>query len=383
MTEVWSAGTNGRTNGRSTTKKIDVHGVSIEFDIAKGMQYYLGLSTVTMWTESSMAGLMLGFSRMVGVERFNLALQSGGRDSVAGDFAHIDSFPTFEEGFASLAVIAAAAGWGLWEIVTLDREKKVGRFRCKNGWESIYQRSLDVCWGSMILAGKFAGFCSRIFGENCWAQQVAFQARGDAADEFVVRPSDRTSEGDIESLLFTDAATRADLAVALERLRCEVEERRITEEALKRTEIENRYLIEQQKKTILQMSTPIMQVWQGVLTPPIVGQLNAARASGILNTLLHEIVRLEAHFAILDLTGVDGVDAETAEHLLRIVRAIELLGAKAVVSGIRPAVAQTIVQLGVDLAALVTAANLEEGLKRCLREMGVRGLSPAAPARRG
>jgi rsbT co-antagonist protein RsbR len=377
MTELASVGTNGHSVAARGPQKIDVGGVDVTFDLRKGMQFYLGLPTVTMWTETSMAGLMLGMQRMVGVERFNLALQSGGRDSVGGDWSHIQSFPTFEQGFSSLAVIAASAGWGLWEIVSLDCENEEGRFRCKNGWEAIYQRSLDVCWGSSLIAGKFAGMCSRLFGKNCWSQQTSFQARGDDADEFVVRPSNRTIEGDIEALLGTDAVTKADLAVALERLRREVEERRATEEALKRTEKENLFLIEQQRRTIAAMSTPIIQVWDGVLTLPIVGGVGAARASVILEALLAEIVKRGAQFAILDLTGVEEVDAETAEQLLRIVRAAELLGARAIVSGIRPRVAQTIVELGVDLASLATVANLQEGLKACLRAMGVRGPSRA------
>lgn len=346
--------------------------MSVSFDMQKGIVFCGGHPSVIMWTETTVAGLMLGLSRMVGVERFNLALQSGGRDSVEGDWAHIETFPSFEEGFASLALIAAAAGWGVWEIVSLDREGEVGRFRCTNGWEVMYQRWLSVCWGSGMMGGKFAGLCTRLFGKNCWAQQVAFQARGDEADEFIVRPSDRTVEGDLERLLAADAATRADLAVALERLRQEVEERRATEEALRRTEKENAFLIAQQQKTIAALSTPIIQVWEGILTLPIVGQVSGARAATIMQALLKEIVDRGAHHAILDVTGVDTLDAETADHLLRIVRAAELLGARAIVTGIRPRVAQTIVELGVDLSGLTTVADLEEGLKTALRGAGVR-----------
>lgn len=357
---------------RDSIVACEVGGVSVSFDMQKGMVACGDHPSVIMWTETTVAGLMLGLSRMVGVERFNLALQSGGRDSVDGDWGHIATFPTFEEGFASLAVIAAAAGWGIWEIVSLDREHEIGRFRCKNGWEATYQRALSVCWGSGMMGGKFSGFCSRLFGANCWAQQITFQARGDEADEFLVRPSDRTVEGDLERLLAADVATRADLAVALERLRQEVEERRTTEDALRRTEKENAFLIEQQAKTITALSTPIIQVWEGILTLPIVGQVSGARATTLMQALLHDIVQRSAHFAILDLTGVDTLDAETADHLLRIVRAAELLGARAIVSGIRPKVAQTIVELGVDLSGLTTVADLEEGLKTALRSMGVR-----------
>jgi len=353
--------------------QCQVAGFTISYDLTQGIQLFAGTPTISMWTETSMAGLMLGLSRMVGVERFNLAMQSGGRDSVDGDMEFISRSPTFEEGFAKLALVAAAAGWGLWEIVSLDRQAKRGTFRCRNSWEGMYQRALCVCWGSAMVAGKFAGHLTHLFGENCWAQQTAFQARGDEFDEFLVYPSNQTIEGDLENLLDSDAATRADLAVALERLRKEVEERRSAEEALKRTEQENLFLITEQRNTIAAMSTPIIQVWEGILTVPIVGQISAARAATLMQQLLDAIVTRSATYAILDLTGVDNVDAETADHLLRIMRAAELLGTKAIVSGIRPKVAQTIVELGVDLASLATAANLEEGLKWCLRSMGVRG----------
>ncbi|WP_232379690.1 STAS domain-containing protein [Polyangium fumosum] len=377
MTDVFVSGGRGPDQPKIDSRvEFGVGGVPMSFDLPKGMLSCAGHASVLMWTETTISGLMLGLSRMVGVERFNLALQSGGRDSVDGDWAHITTFPTFEEGFASLAVIAAAAGWGLWEIVSLDREREIGRFRCTNGWEAMYQRALSVCWGSGMMGGKFSGLCARLFGSNCWAQQISFQSRGDEADEFIVRPSDRTVEGDLERLLAADAATRADLAVALERLRQEVEERRVTEDALRRTEKENAFLIEQQARTIAALSTPIIQVWEGILTLPIVGQVSGARATTIMQALLHEIVQRSAHFAILDLTGVDTLDAETADHLLRIVRAAELLGARAIVSGIRPRVAQTIVELGVDLSGLTTVADLEEGLKTALRSMGVRAPSP-------
>ncbi|WP_282423301.1 STAS domain-containing protein [Polyangium sp. 15x6] len=377
MTDVlFSGGQVPDRQNRDSIVACEVGGVSVSFDMQKGMVSCGGHPSVIMWTETTVAGLMLGLSRMVGVERFNLALQSGGRDSVEGDWAHIAGFATFEEGFASLSVIAAAAGWGLWEVVSLDRAAEVGRFRCKNGWEASYQRALSACWGSGMMGGKFAGLCTRLFGKNCWAQQVMFQARGDEADEFIVRPSDRTVEGDLEHLLAADAATRADLAVALERLRREVEERRVTEDALRRTEKENAFLIEQQARTIAALSTPIIQIWEGILTLPIVGQVSAARATTIMQALLHEIVQRGAHYAILDLTGVDTLDAETADHLLRIVRAAELLGARAIVSGIRPKVAQTMVELGVDLSGLTTVADLEEGLKAALRSMGVRAPGP-------
>ena len=87
-----------------------------------------------------------------------------------------------------------------------------------------------------MLAGKLAGFCSRLFGTNCWAEQTAFSAKGDEYDEFLVNPSERSIEKEIESLLATDRATRADMAVAMQKLEKEVSERKSTEQALKKSE---------------------------------------------------------------------------------------------------------------------------------------------------
>jgi rsbT co-antagonist protein RsbR len=380
MTIMEASGTVGRARNKITPIRVDLMGVEVAFEPAQGTVQLGGVPGVMMWLETTVAGLMLGLSRMVGTERFNLALQSGGRDSVEADWEHISSFPTFTEGFASLATIAAAAGWGRWDLVLLDDDAKEARFRCRNGWEMQYQRALGVCWGSSMVGGKFAGFASRRFGCNCWAQQVSFQARGDDCDEFLVRPSDRTVESEIERLLESDTATRADLAVALQTLRREVEERRAAEEALRRSEKEKLTLIEAQKRAIVALSTPIIQIWDGVVTLPIVGALDSGRAESIMHTLLSDIVSRAARFAILDVTGVNGLDAETADHLLRIVRAAELLGARVIVSGIRPAVAQTIVELGVDLASLQTVADLQEALKLCFRSLGVQALPAVKPA---
>jgi len=374
--------------GSYSVLRFDVGGVDIQFDLGRCLQLWQGMPVITMWTDSTVAGLMLGMQRMVGTERFNLALQSGGRDSVEGDWGVIVQYPSFEEGFKAIALVAMAAGWGGWEVVSIDRDRQEARFRCRSSWEGLYQRKLGVCWGSSMLAGKFAGMARRLFGVNCWAEQTAFIARGDDTDEFVVRPSDRTLEGELERLLASDEATRADLAVALHKLQGEVVERRLAEEALRRSEQEKLELIARQQQTIVTMSTPIIQVWKGVLTLPIVGMLDAARATEIMNKLLDRIVTSSAHHAILDLTGVESVDEATADHLLRIMRAVELLGARVVITGIRPAVARSIVALGADLASLTTVANLEEGLKVCWRSMGLlpaarkrpAGAAPAAPS---
>ena len=107
-----------------------------------------------------------------------------------------------------------------------------------------------------------------------------------------------------------------------------------------------------------------------MLTVPIVGVIDAVRASHLLEELLAAVLRARARFAILDLTGVDVVDTSAADHFFKILRAIELLGARCIITGIKPAVAQTMTSLGIDMSRVATMATLEDALQSCLRAMG-------------
>lgn len=133
--------------------------------------------------------------------------------------------------------------------------------------------------------------------------------------------------------------------------------------------LEQRALIEQQREVIHALSAPILQVWDGVLAVPLIGVLDRERADELMHSLLNAVVRGSVHFAILDATGVEAIDEAVADHLVRIVRAVELLGVRAIVTGIRPAVARTMTSLDIDLRALGTHATLREALKFCMRSL--------------
>ena len=213
-----------KSNGLKADE-ISVSGIHVEWRPQRGTCTFQKKPVAMMWVDTTLAGLMSGVQAMLGTERFLLALQSEGRKSVEADWEVIAQFPDFREGFKAIANIAAVAGWGEWLLAFFDEDKKECRFRITDSWEGRYQKALGVCWGSGMMAGKMSGYCSKLFGTNCWADQTAFIARGDAFDEFVVRPSSRSLEIEIENLLVSDEATRADMAVALKRLEEEIAER--------------------------------------------------------------------------------------------------------------------------------------------------------------
>ncbi|WP_438024020.1 PAS domain-containing protein [Sorangium sp. So ce233] len=128
-------------------------------------------------------------------------------------------------------------------------------------------------------------------------------------------------------------------------------------------------LIERQRAVIRALSTPIIEVWDRVLTVPMLGALDSARAGALMEDLLADVSRRGARFAILDLTGVEAMDTGTAAHLLKLVQAIRLLGAEGIITGVPPSGAKTMVALGLDLAGVTTLASLREGLWYCMKRM--------------
>jgi rsbT co-antagonist protein RsbR len=127
--------------------------------------------------------------------------------------------------------------------------------------------------------------------------------------------------------------------------------------------------IEQQQETIQKLSTPIIEVWDGVLALPLLGVVDSVRTAEVMDNLLTRIVESRARFAILDLTGVEVVDTHVASHLIQLVSAIGLLGAEGIVAGIKSTVAQTMVTLGADLSQITTQRNLRAALGYCIRKM--------------
>ena len=129
-------------------------------------------------------------------------------------------------------------------------------------------------------------------------------------------------------------------------------------------------VIQRQQEEMLELSTPVVKLWDGVLALPMIGTLDSQRTQVVMESLLQRIVETESEIAIIDITGVPTVDTLVAQHLLKTVTAIRLMGADAIISGVRPQIAQTIVHLGLDLQGIVTKANLADALALALRRTG-------------
>lgn len=125
-------------------------------------------------------------------------------------------------------------------------------------------------------------------------------------------------------------------------------------------------VIAQQRRAIAELSTPVLQVWEGVLVLPIIGAVDSDRVRQIMEALLTRIVETQSEIVILDITGVPMVDTAVANHLIKTVQAARMLGARSIVTGLSPRVAQTVVELGVDLGDITTCANLRAGLEMAL-----------------
>ncbi len=122
-------------------------------------------------------------------------------------------------------------------------------------------------------------------------------------------------------------------------------------------------IIDQQRAAIRELSTPIMEVWEGILCLPVVGIMDSSRSADMTDALLRAVVNTRARCTIIDITGIEVMDTSTADHFLRMAKAVQLLGAACVLTGLNPQIAQTLVHMGVELGGLVTHRSLRDALQ--------------------
>ena len=129
-------------------------------------------------------------------------------------------------------------------------------------------------------------------------------------------------------------------------------------------------VIARQQEEMLELSTPVVTLWDGIVALPLIGTLDSARTQVVMESLLQAIVETNSRFAIIDITGVPTVDTLVAQHLLKTITAARLMGAECILSGIRPQIAQTIVHLGINLEDVITKAKLSDAFKLALERSG-------------
>ncbi|WP_348261842.1 STAS domain-containing protein [Telmatobacter sp. DSM 110680] len=142
-------------------------------------------------------------------------------------------------------------------------------------------------------------------------------------------------------------------------------------------------LISRQQQELLELSTPVVKLWDGILALPIIGTLDSARTQVVMESLLETVVATNSKYAIIDITGVPTVDTLVAQHLLKTITAARLMGAECIISGVRPQIAQTIVHLGINLEDVITKARLSDAFALALQKSGRKvvrdGNAPASP----
>lgn len=139
-------------------------------------------------------------------------------------------------------------------------------------------------------------------------------------------------------------------------------------------QIESEQMLNRTAKEILELSVPVIQVWDGIVATPLIGTLDSHRTGLLMDRLLQEIARTQSPVALLDITGVPLIDTQTAQHLIETITAVQLMGTEIVVTGISPAIAQTLVHLGIDMSRFETCASLSAGIAKAMHYLNLQVL---------
>lgn len=238
------------------------------------------------------------------------------------------------------------------EPTKIEFDREAGHFRMQGTWTNSYEVDIHlaelgrsdapVCH---TLTGYASGWCSSFFGRPLLAIEPTCRARGDDNCRFEIKPVDAWGP---EADPWKQALQETNYSLT--------------------RELESKLvMIERQAAAIRELSTPVLEIWEDVLVLPVVGVVDTKRSMEIMNNLLERIVDTQSRCVIIDVTGVEVVDTKTADYLLKVVRASNLLGTRCVLTGLSPAIAQTLVEIGADLTEVRTLRNLKAGLKDCLR----------------
>jgi len=314
----------------------------------------LGKDRMLIFRQDAFGVLRRLLFEVVGEKQARALLTQFGYRCGKGDFGALNAAYEWDTEMDRMACGPSLHTWeGIVHVepTSLEFDRAAGRFRMTGIWRNSYEAELHLQQGTSMepvchtLIGYASGWCESFFGKPTLAVETSCAARGDAHCAFEVREFDAWGE-EAEDFKYALHATPRSIAA-------ELEDKLVT--------------IERQAQAIRDLSTPVMEVWDDVLVLPVVGVVDTRRSLEIMNTLLERIVSMQARCVIIDITGVEIVDTKTADYLLRISRAANLLGTRCVLTGLSPAVAQTLVEIGADLTEVRTLRNLKDGLRDCLR----------------
>ncbi|MEM8532807.1 MAG: STAS domain-containing protein [Chloroflexota bacterium] len=339
----------------------EVYNLPIEWFPDQGIYTMAGNNCASLWTGSTLAELLASVYRAAGREKYGYLLQDQGRKSTEADWQFICQFPTFLDGLEGINGLVKGAGWGRFEVVQYDAAQSKAVVHVYNAWESLAQQAMGVSWGIHYFAGKLAGWFSRHFETNCWATQTTSIVEGAAYDEFIVAPSSRTVDQELQRIEQEEQERQEELTQLVERRTAELQ---ATVAELQQAQ----YDLNIQEATIRSLSTPVVQLWEGLLMVPLIGTIDHNRAQQLMESVLETITNLAAEQVIIDITGVSMVDTQVAQALIRVAQAAKLLGAEVTLTGIQPSIAQTLVHLGVDLGDIQTQGSLQAGIAAAIKK---------------
>lgn len=188
------------------------------------------------------------------------------------------------------------------------------------------------------------------------AEVIANASMGDYSSQIEIKEKDK----------FTDIEMGVNLMI--QGLMAEQEK---TEKAFE--ELQNKVdTIEKQQMAIQELSTPVIEIWDKVITLPVIGIVDSKRSEEMMESILDRVVRTQSKCVIIDITGVDVVDTKTADHFIKMVKAVRLLGAECIITGINPDIAQTLTSIGVDMTQIKTMRSLQNGLKESFKILKIK-----------
>lgn len=318
----------------------------------------LGKDRLLIFREEAFGTLRSMLIEQLGDELARVYLSKFGFRCGEGDFKALNSLYTWDTEQDELGAGPAMHMWeGIVHVETanLEMDRARGHFDMTVIWRNSYEAETHlahlgrsdepVCH---TLTGYASGWCSAFMGRSAVAIETMCVGKGDDVCTGVIRMADAWGP---EAFRWKHALT-ADVS--------------IWKELDNKSKELRRY-----QRTLSELATPIIQVWDGVVVVPVIGVVDSRRSAEMMESVLERVTQDAIQCVIFDVTGVEVVDTYTASHIFKLAAATRLLGAAFIMTGIRPDVARTLVQIGLDLASLTTCRSLKEGLEKSFELMGL------------